>query len=296
MSAMPTHHHLGHGIGLRRQHFPHLLEHGPHEVDWFEIISEDYFVSGGRPWFVLERMRREVPIVAHGVALGIGSTDPLSDDYLRSLRRVIDRIEPAWVSDHLCWGSFGGKYVHDLLPVPLNRASLEHVVCRVNQVQDRLRRAIVLENISTYVSFTSSTMSEPEFLNSLTHRTGCGLLLDVNNVYVCARNHGFDPVAYMDALEPSIVKQIHLAGHTSYGDYIIDTHVGPVPGEVWELYRLSVRRFGAVPTLIEWDEEIPKYEVVVAESHRAAAIERDALAGMQSRTSYSERPAREAAP
>jgi uncharacterized protein (UPF0276 family) len=268
---------LGHGVGLRPQHYAELLEHGPHGVDWFEAISENYFVLGGRPWAVLERVRRDLPVVLHGVSMGIGNADPISDGYLSQLEQVIERIQPAWVSDHLCWGACAGKYAHDLLPLPYTRETVEHVVSRVHAVQDRLRRRILLENVSAYLSFSQSDLDECDVLNEIADRTGCGLLLDVNNVYVCSRNLGIDAGAYLDAIEPRHVGQIHLAGHSLQGDLTIDTHIGPVPDPVWDLYRRALRRFGHVPTLIEWDDEVPAYDELVAESHRARDIEREVL-------------------
>ena len=268
---------LGHGVGLRPQHYAELLEHGPRGVDWFEAISENYFIPGGRPWAVLERVRRELPVVLHGVSMGIGNSDPLSESYLNQLEQVIDRVQPAWVSDHLCWGAFGGRYAHDLLPLPYTRETVAHVVSRVNAVQDGLRRRILLENVSAYLSFSQSDLEECDVMNEIADRTGCGLLVDVNNVYVCSRNLGSDAGAYLDAIEPRHVGQIHLAGHSVQGDLLIDTHVGPVPDPVWDLYRRALRRFGRVPTLIEWDDEVPTYGELVAESHRAADVEREVL-------------------
>jgi uncharacterized protein (UPF0276 family) len=268
---------LGHGVGLRPQHYAEILEHGPHGVEWFEAISENYFAPGGRPWAVLERARRELPVVLHGVSMGIGNFDRLSESYLDQLQQVIDRIQPAWVSDHLCWGACGGKYAHDLLPLPYTRETMEHVVSRIDAVQNRLRRRIMLENVSAYLEFSQSDLEECDVLNEVADRTGCSLLVDVNNVYVCSRNLGWDAGAYLDAIEPRHVGQIHLAGHSVQGDLIIDTHVGPVPDPVWDLYRRALQRFGRVPTLIEWDDEVPTYAELVAESRRAADIEREVL-------------------
>jgi uncharacterized protein (UPF0276 family) len=203
--------------------------------------------------------------------------DPLSDGYLNQLEQVIDRIQPAWVSDHLCWGAHGGKYAHDLLPLPYTRETVEHVVSRVDAVQNRLRCRILLENVSAYLAFSQSDLDECDVLNEVADRTGCGLLVDVNNVYVCSRNLGIDASAYVDAIEPRHVGQIHLAGHSLQGDLTIDTHIGPVPDPVWDLYRRALRRFGHVPTLIEWDDEVPAYDELVAESYRARDIEREVL-------------------
>jgi uncharacterized protein (UPF0276 family) len=268
---------LGHGIGLRTAHFPHYLAQGARGIDWVEIISENFFEPGGRPWIVLEKVRAEVPVVAHGVSLGIGSVDALSDDYLASLQTLIQRIEPAWVSDHLCWGGYAGKYAHDLLPMPYTEEALAHVVERVRRVQDRLGRQILLENVSSYVAYAESTMPEWEFLAEIARRADCGILLDVNNVYVSAFNHGFPAERYVDAIPADRIGQVHLAGHTNRGTYLFDSHIGPVPDPVWALFRRLTERIGSVPTLIEWDEDIPPYEVVVADSQRAAEMTREVL-------------------
>jgi uncharacterized protein len=268
---------LGHGIGLRPSHYSRLLEHGASGVGWFEAISENFFELGGRPRAVLERVRRDVPVVLHGVALSIGGADPLNGEYLSSLQRLIEHIEPAWVSDHVCWGSADGRYSHDLLPIVYSEAALEHVIERVERVQERLQRRILLENISAYLRFAESRIPEPQFINEVTLRTSAGLLLDVNNVYVNSQNLGFDAHAYLDELRPGSVLQIHLAGHTVQPDFILDSHVGPVPDPVWELYRHALRRFGRVPTLVEWDEAVPELEVVLAEARRAQAVELELL-------------------
>jgi uncharacterized protein (UPF0276 family) len=245
-------------------------------VDWFEIISENFFEPGGRPQAVLERVRAAVPVVMHGVSMALGSVEPVPDEYLRSLRALADRIEPAWVSDHLCWGGFGGHRAHDLLPLPYTAEALDHVARQVGRVQERMARPILVENVSTYVEFASSEMSEHEFIVELARRTGCGILLDVNNVYVSARNHGHDPELYLDAIPAELIGQVHLAGHTDLGTHIVDTHVGPVPDPVWDLYRRLLRRIGPVPSLVEWDEATPDYDTVVAESRRARALEAEA--------------------
>jgi uncharacterized protein (UPF0276 family) len=219
-----------------------------------------------------------MPVVLHGVSLSIGSVDPLNRDYLESVRRLAAEVEPAWISDHLCWSSVDGHYLHDLLPLPYTAEALDHVAARVHTVQDVLRRPLVLENPSTYLSFAESAMTEWEFLRELVRRTGCGLLLDVNNVYVSARNHGFSADDYLAGLPADAVWQFHLAGHTDLGTHCIDTHDAPVCDAVWDLYRKAVRRFGAVSTLVEWDDKIPPLEVVLAESRRAAAVEAAVLA------------------
>lgn len=268
---------LGHGIGLRLAHFGHLLEHGVSGVDWLEIISENFFEPGGRPWAVLDKVRAHVPVVMHGVSMAIGSADPVPDDYLRRLRALADRVEPAWISDHLCWGGAGGQYAHDLLPLPYTEEALDHVCRQIDRVQDTLGRRLMIENVSSYVEFTSSTMTEWEFLAQIADRSDCGLLLDVNNIYVSSQNHGFDPNVYLDAISAERIGQVHLAGHTDFGDYIIDTHVGPVPDPVWQLYSRLIKRIGPVSTLIEWDEGTPDYATVVAESNKAASLERQEL-------------------
>jgi uncharacterized protein (UPF0276 family) len=271
--------HLGHGIGLRTAHFPHIVEHGAAGVDWFEVISENFFEPGGRPWAVLDRVRREAPVVLHGVSLGIGNSDALSEGYLSSLAELARRIEPAWISDHLCWGGYGGHYAHDLLPLPYSEEALAHVVARVERVQERLGRQILLENVSSYVAFRSSTLSEWEFLAEVARRADCGILLDVNNVLVSAHNHGFSAEAYVDALPIERIGQLHLAGHTDTGTYWFDSHVGPVPPAVWALHERVVARAGPLPTLVEWDEAVPPFEVVAAESRQAAERERRTLRG-----------------
>ncbi len=246
-------------------------------MGWFEAISENYFTPGGRPWAVLERVRRDVPVALHGVSMGIGNVEPVPEAYLQKLEQVIERVEPAWISDHLCWGGWGGRYAHDLLPLPYTRETLEHVVAQVDRVQQRLRRPMLLENVSAYLTFGESDLAECDVLNELASRTGCGILLDVNNVIVCAKNLGVDAAAYVDAIEPRFVGQLHLAGHTDQGPIAIDSHVGPVPEVVWDLYRRVVARMGAVPTLVEWDEDVPSYEVVVAESARAGRLEAEVM-------------------
>jgi uncharacterized protein (UPF0276 family) len=269
---------LGHGVGLRPKHYPALRD-GTARVDWFEVISENYMIAGGPPLAALERARALVPVVLHGVSLSIGSTDPLDETYLRALRRLAARVEPAWISDHLCWSGAGGHQAHDLLPLPYTEEALEHVVARVVAVQERLGRRILLENVSSYLTFTHATMPEWEFLGAVAERADCGLLLDVNNVYVSAANHGFAAAAYLAGLPADRVGQIHLAGHTDMGAYLLDTHDGPVIEPVWDLYRHALRRFGRVSTLVEWDDDVPALEVVCAEAERARAVEAEVLGG-----------------
>ena len=269
---------LGHGIGLRPKHFPRLWD-GTARVDWFEAISENCMVAGGRPRAALERARALAPLVLHGVSLSIGSTDPLDAEYLGMLRALIERYEPAWVSDHLCWSGVEGRRAHDLLPLPYTEEALVHVVERIVAVQERLGRQILIENVSSYLTYAHSTLTEWEFLAAMAERADCGLLLDVNNVYVSAANHGFSAEAYLAGLPADRVGQIHLAGHTDMGTYLFDTHDGPVIEAVWDLYREAVRRFGRVSTLVEWDDRIPELEVVCAEAERARAVEAEVLEG-----------------
>ncbi len=267
---------LGHGVGLRPRHFARWLSERP-LVDWVEATSENYLGLGGRPYAVLEKVRRDLPVVLHGVSLSIGTTEPLDESYLASLRRLVDRIEPALVTDHLCWGRHGGRYVHDLWPLPYTDEALAHVVDRVGRVQDLLGRRIALENVSSYVAYRDSTMAEWEFLAAVAERADCGILLDVNNVHVSAHNHGFDPHAYLAGLPGDRVVQLHLAGHEDKGAYLLDSHNEAVPPPVWDLYREAVELFSHVPTLVEWDDRIPELEVLVGESRRAADIEAEVL-------------------
>jgi uncharacterized protein len=259
---------LGLGVGLRTSHYAYVLEHWP-DIGWFEIISENFMHSRGRPRYVLDQIRERYPVVMHGVSLSIGSTDPLDREYLRQLKHLADRIGTPWVSDHLCWTGVNGTTTHDLLPVPLNELTLRHVAERVRIVQDVLERPLVLENPSTYVEFHASTMTEWEFLGRLTELTGCALLLDVNNVYVSSVNHGFDPERYVRAIPPDRVVQFHLAGHHDHGTHIVDTHDAPVTDSVWELYRLACELTGGASTLLEWDDRVPDFPTVRAEVEKA---------------------------
>ncbi|HVF58403.1 MAG TPA: DUF692 domain-containing protein [Thermoanaerobaculia bacterium] len=259
---------LGFGVGLRNIHFDHILEHWP-AVDWFEVISENFIDSAGRPRWVLDRIAERYPVVMHGVSLSIGSSDPLDFAYLGKLKALAAAVRPAWVSDHLCWTGVLGRTTHDLLPMPLDEESLRHVVGRIRTVQDFLKRPLVLENPSTYVSFTSDTLAEWEFLRAMSEETGCGLLLDVNNVYVSSVNHGFDPRVYVAAVPAERIVQFHLAGHTHCGTHLVDTHDGAVVDRVWELYRLAYGRTRGVATLLEWDARIPPFPVLHAEVLKA---------------------------
>ena len=263
--------HLGVGVGLRNVHFDHILtEHPP--VDWFEAISENFMDSGGRPRAVLRRIAEQYPVVLHGVSMSIGSTDPLDRAYLARLRRLAGEISARWVSDHLCWTGVLGLNSHDLLPLPLNEDVLHHVAARVRQVQDVLERPLVLENPSTYVRFRDSTIGEPEFFRALCDLSGCGLLLDVNNVYVSCFNGGTDPLAYLDAFPFERVVQLHIAGHQHCGTHIVDTHDRPVCDPVWALFRVAWQRTGGAAALLEWDGEVPAFPAVHAEALRARAV------------------------
>jgi uncharacterized protein (UPF0276 family) len=262
---------LGYGVGLRPKHYGQVLDLRP-AVDWFEIISENFMVRGGRPLHVLDQVRADYPLVMHGVSLSIGSSDPLNLDYLRELKALAERVQPAWVSDHLCWTGIGGRNLHDLLPLPYTEEAVSHVVERVRRVQDVLGRPILLENVSSYLSYCDSALHEWEFLTAVAEGADCGILLDVNNIFVSAFNHGFGAADYLAGVPPDRVVQFHLAGHSDHGRYLLDTHDHPVCAEVWELYAAAVRRFGPLSTLIEWDDHIPELERLQAEAARAAAV------------------------
>ncbi|MBK9166445.1 MAG: DUF692 domain-containing protein [Bryobacterales bacterium] len=267
---------LGFGIGLRTVHFPHILaEHPP--VDWFEVLSENFMDSGGRPAYVLDRVAERYPVAMHGVSLSIGSTDPLNFAHLAKLKRLARRTRARWISDHLCWTGVSGLNTHDLLPMPYTSQSLRYVAERVRIVSDYLEQPLILENPSSYLEFAGSTWTECDFLAELADLSGCGVLLDVNNVYVSAFNHGFDPVQYIDRIPEGSVVQIHLAGHTHKGTHILDTHSDHVVEDVWRLYAHACRRFGTVSTLLEWDEAIPAFDVVHAEVLKAGRFLEDAL-------------------
>ncbi len=259
---------LGLGVGLRTPHFGYLLAERP-AVDWFEIISENYLDSRGRPRYVLEQLADRYPIVMHGVSLSIGGTDPLDFEYLRKLQGLAGAVNARWVSDHLCWTGTAGRNTHDLLPLPLNEATLRHTAERVRVVQDFLERPLVVENPSSYVTFRSSTLTEWEFLARLCELADCRLLLDVNNVYVSSVNHDFDPLEYVRSVPHERIVQIHLAGHTACGTHLVDTHDGPVVDPVWRLYREAHRLTGGVATLLEWDARIPPFPAVQAELQKA---------------------------
>jgi uncharacterized protein (UPF0276 family) len=267
------------GIGLRAPHYRELLERLP-DIGWVEVHSENYFGAGGQPHWYLERVRRDYPVSLHGVGLSLGSADALSLEHLISLKALIERFEPCLVSDHLSWSASGGRYLNDLLPLPYTDEALQVFCEHVTQAQEFLGRRVLIENPSTYVIYRYSTIPEWEFLSAVAERTGCGILLDVNNVYVSATNHGFDPVAYLAAIPVTPVEEIHLAGFDQGEHCLVDTHGKPVAAPVWSLYAEAVRRFGPVPTLIEWDTDIPPLDVLLAEAAKADALSgaRDAVA------------------
>jgi hypothetical protein len=289
---------LGTGIGLRPPHHAHILENRP-PVPWFEAIAENFMgmgggsspasgPGGGRPLETLERIRETYPVVLHGVSLSIGSVDPLDGDHLKRLRALADRIRPAWVSDHLCWTGVHGENLHDLLPLPYTREAARHVAARVREVQDHLGRRILLENVSSYLTYSTSEMTEWEFLSEIAREADCGLLLDVNNVFVSSFNHGFDPLRFLDGVPAARVGQFHLAGYSELEKHLLDTHDHPVSEPVWKLYEAAVRRFGPVPTLIEWDDRIPEFAVLEAEARRAREIQEKVL-GKEPRPSHARR-------
>ncbi|MDC0360384.1 DUF692 domain-containing protein [Alphaproteobacteria bacterium] len=272
---------LGFGLGLRPQHYADLLERPDDapdpRVDWFEIISENYMSAGGRPLINLDRVRERYPMVMHGVSLSIGSVDPLDQDYLDSLKALAERVDPAWISDHLCWTGVDGVNLHDLLPLPYTEEALAHVVDRIGQVQEHLGRRIALENASTYVTFTNSEMSEWDFLAEMAKRADCDLLLDVNNIFVSGFNHGFDPIDFIEGLPAERIVQIHLAGHEHNETHIVDTHDAPVIEAVWSLYGEAISRLGPITTMIERDADIPPLADMETELDRARAIAAKAL-------------------
>lgn len=261
----------GAGLGLRASHYQEIFETKP-DVPWFELLSDNYMAAGGLPIQRAEKVRQDYPITLHGVGMSLGSADPLNTDYLKRLKVLADRLEPHYVSDHIAWVSVDGKYTHDLLPLPYNQDMLQHLSDRIQQVQDYLGRTILIENPSSYLSFDSSDMSEADFINQLSLSSGCELLLDVNNIYVSAMNHGFDPYQYLESIPQDKVKEIHLAGYEQMDGYLFDTHGHSVKPPVWDLYRAALKRFGSVPTLIEWDTDVPEFSTLLAEAKKADAF------------------------
>ncbi|MFC0402357.1 DUF692 domain-containing protein [Paraburkholderia rhizosphaerae] len=261
------------GIGLRPPHYQQILRERPC-VGWFEVHSENYFGAGGQPIHYLERIRDAYPLSLHGVGLSLGSTGRLDTDHLRHLCDLVSRVQPGLVSEHLSWGRVGSNHLNDLLPLPYTEEALDVVCDHIDEVQERLRRQILVENISSYLQFCHSTIPECQFIAIVARRTGCGILLDVNNLYVNQANNGVDPVGYLDALPVDAICEIHLAGHERVGRLLLDTHGARVAAPVWELYARALDRFGPVPTLIEWDTDIPPLEVLLEESSHAAAVMR----------------------
>lgn len=262
---------LGFGLGLRTAHYQTIVDQHP-AVDWFEAMTENYLVPGGKPLHYLDRIRRDYPLVLHGVSLSVGSADPLDLDYLAKVRALAERVQPAWISDHLCWTGVDRLNVHDLLPLPYTEEAVAHVAQRVRQIQDFLGRRILLENVSSYVAFSQSTMAEWEFLSAVAERADCLILLDINNAYVSGHNHGFDPQRYIDSIDPGRVWQFHLAGHSREGHHLIDTHDASVIGPVWALYAHAAGRFGRVSTMIERDDHIPPLAHLIDELGHARRL------------------------
>jgi len=262
---------LGFGLGLRSPHFEQIIAEKP-AVDWFEIISENYFVAGGKPWHYLNKIRADYPIVMHGVSMSIGSIDPINKDYLNQLKNTIARVEPQWVSDHLCFTQVGGVNSHDLLPMPYTSEALDHLANKISQVQDYLGREMIFENVSSYLTYNDSQMSEWEFLAQLHKQTGCKFLMDVNNVYVSARNHDFNAMDYLLAIPSTAIAQIHLAGHQDFGTHIIDTHDEDVPDAVWDLYTQYAKTLNPVSTMIERDDNIGSLDDLITELEHAKTL------------------------
>jgi hypothetical protein len=258
----------GIGIGLRIPHYGHIFAHKP-AVDWFEIISETFMVDGGRPLVMLDRILEQYRVVQHGVSMYFGSAEPLNREHLRRLKRLVQRTRTPWLTDHLCWGSVDGRYTHDLLPMPYTFEAAEVTARKIREARDFLEVPIAVENVSSYAEFHVSEMTEWEFLNEVVERADCGILLDVNNIYVSSRNHRFDPREYLDAVPAERVAQIHIAGHSKFERYILDTHDHPVIDPVWRLYDRAIRRLGSTATLLEWDDRIPSFDEVHAEARKA---------------------------
>jgi uncharacterized protein len=268
--------HLGFGLGLRSEHYLDLIEN-EHNVDWLEILSENYMIAGGKPLYYLDKIAERYPLVMHGVSLSIGSVDPLNQDYLQDLKKLAQRIKPKWISDHLCWTGTQGINLHDLMPLPYTEEALAHLVARITQVQDFLGQRILLENVSSYLSYQHSTISEWEFLRAVAQQADCLILLDINNIHVSAHNHSFDPLTYLAAMPADRIQQIHLAGHLNKGDYSIDTHDHDIINSVWNLYAESVKRFGHISTMIERDDDIPPLKTLLTELQKARDISAAAL-------------------
>ena len=261
----------GVGLGLRTPHYSTILEHLPN-VPWFEVLIDNYFCDGGQVLHRLEAIGRHYPLTFHSVGMSLGSSDPLNWQYLKRLSQLAERFKPHYISDHLCWSAIDGRYLHDLLPLPYQDSVINHVADRIKQVQDFLGRRLLLENVSSYLTYKNSIMQEWEFLLEITERADCDILLDINNIYVSARNHGFDAEHYLRAVDTDRVKEMHLAGYEDQGSHLLDTHGEAIHPPVWQLYRSAVKQLGSVPTLIEWDNNIPEFSVLQAEGQKAEAI------------------------
>lgn len=271
MSKQPILPYLGFGLGLRPEHYETIINKKPN-IDWFEIITENFLVDGGKPLYYLDQIKECYPLVMHGVSLSIGSTDPLDIAYLSQIKSLINRIKPKWVSDHLCWTGVDGVNTHDLLPLPYTQEVIEHVVSRIKQVQDYLGQRILIENVSSYVTFKQSKMTEWDFISQIIEQADCLMLLDINNVYISAVNHHFDPYQYLDSIPIHRVQQFHLAGHSRQGNYLIDTHDTDIAPPVWDLYAYACKRFGKIATMIERDDNIPTLSALMTELDKARQI------------------------
>lgn len=267
---------LGFGLGLRPDYYEEILQQN-HCLDWFEITTENYLIPGGKPLYYLDKIRENYPVVMHGVSLSLGSSEPLDTAYLKELKSLADRIEPAWISDHLCWTGVNGLNMHDLLPIPYTQQAIHHIVNRIEEIQDYLGQRILIENVSSYLTFAQSEMSEWEFISQIANRADCYLLLDVNNIYVSSINHNFKALEYINGLPAERIVQIHLAGHSNHGDYIIDTHDAPVIQPVWDLYAATIKRFGNISTMIERDDNMPPFSELLSEIDKARSIAKKAL-------------------
>lgn len=268
--------HLGFGLGLRTDHYETILSEKP-SIDWFEILTENYLVPGGKPHYFLEKIREHYPMVMHGVSMSIGSVDPLDKNYLEQVKSLANKIKPHWISDHLCWTGIQGKNMHDLLPLPYTDEAINHIVNRIQQVQDFLGQQILIENVSSYLTYQQSEMTEWHFLKEISERADCFILLDVNNIYVSAINHDFNPLDYIHAMPKDRVYQIHLAGHSNMGNYIIDTHDHDIVDPVWKLYTDTLRHCGNVSTMIERDDNIPPLENLLTELNHARKLAKSIL-------------------
>jgi len=272
---------LGYGLGLRPEYFQLIVDEHP-AVDWFEILSENYMVGGGKPLYFLDAVAERYPLVMHGVSMSLGSSDDLDFSYLKQLKALAERVKPQWISDHLCWTGVGGHNMHDLMPLPYHEVAVKHVVERIKTVQDFLGRRILIENVSSYLNYQQSDMTEWEFITAIADAADCLVLLDVNNIYVSSRNHQFDPMQFVRGIPAQRVQQIHLAGHSDYGDYIIDTHDHPVADAVWDLYAKVIALIGERATMIERDDQYPPFAELLAEMNQAKIIAKQALAKRQS--------------